>query len=109
MGIQRLIQIPVHTGKAGAEPFQLLHIPQYGLIRHTVYDLIFARPLLGQHAIGIAVHRISMLFGRLADLLQMVLFEKLVHHCNLFHTQHSFIICSAQRIPSAAAERIPPA
>ena len=43
------------------------------------------------------------------DLLLMVGLEEFFHYRDLFHGRISFIICSAQRMPSAAADRMPPA
>ena len=109
-GIQPLVQIGVHPGEAAAEPLQVHEILQLRGLGHPVDHLVLPS-LFRRHGLGrfIVIHREAVPGGGVVDHSPMLRFSKIVIHGDFSHLLYTSHIFSAQRIPSAAADRMPPA
>ena len=106
--VEGVIQIGIHTGEVAAEPLQAGEGPEGGAIRHAIQHLVLPGQLRRHVAVGIIVHGKAAACRGAVDLRMVMRLQKISEYSKLFHryTSSNF---SAQRIPSAAAERMPPA
>ena len=107
-GVQGVSQIGVHAGKAAAEPLHAGEGLQVAGLGHPVHHLIGAGQLRRHLAVGVVVHRKAAACGGAVDERVVGRLQIICENGNFFHLYTSSIF-SAQRIPSAAADRIPPA
>ena len=107
--VQGIVLPLIHAGIGAAEPPQgrgsLQLLGGDGAVDH----LILPRPVLGQMALGEIVHGEAGVPGHLLDMSTVAVVQVIRHHCKLSHHEYTSQIFSAQRIPSAAADRMPPA
>ena len=108
-GINVLVHVGVHTGKAAAEPLEIGRRFQFIGRAQAVNDLVLRRSVRRQVPFRVVVHGKAAFRRRFLKGRPMLRRKEGLHCCNFFHFLYASHIFSAQRIPSAAAERMPPA
>ena len=108
-GVQAVVGQLVHPGEAAAIPLQPRGPLQVSGLAPSVDDLILVQPLCRSLAPPVKVHRKAVLFRRCQHPFPVLRRQEVLHHRDFSHLPYTSHIFSAQRIPSAAADRMPPA
>ena len=108
-GVQAVVGQLVHPGEAAAVPLQPRGPLQVLGIAPAVNDLILLQTLGRGRAPPVKIHRKAALFRRIQHLFPALRRQEVLHHRDFSHLPYTSHIFSAQRMPSAAADRMPPA